>query len=138
MLDHAHQKFGWPSPEQVLNPPGSGPSIYARLAREKLEGALRRREDGDRVNEPRLLQDALGFARALEAVFVHGLVAAGHDVKQEHGREEATQVKVNPADPEYPADLFLCGHAFRFLPSLDCGDLVGRSRFGQSNCRTSG
>ena len=41
-LDLAHEKLGWPSREQVMNPTGSGPSVYAHLAREKLGNAINR------------------------------------------------------------------------------------------------
>jgi hypothetical protein len=41
-LDLVHEKLSWPSREQVLNPTGSGPNVYARLAREKLGKAINR------------------------------------------------------------------------------------------------
>ena len=42
ILDLVHEKLGWPSREQIVNPPGSGPGIYAHLAKEKLGNAINR------------------------------------------------------------------------------------------------
>ncbi|UCE60404.1 MAG: N-6 DNA methylase [Phycisphaerales bacterium] len=42
ILERTHQRLGWPSPEEILNPAGSGPKVYARLADEKLGRSLRR------------------------------------------------------------------------------------------------
>ena len=36
LLELAHQKLHWPELAQVMEPTGAGPSVYARLAREKL------------------------------------------------------------------------------------------------------
>ena len=66
LLELAHEKLYWPSPEQVLEPTGAGPSIYARLAREKLGrtignlsdsagvevGVLTANPDGDATEAP--------------------------------------------------------------------------------------
>jgi hypothetical protein len=41
-LQAAHDLLGWPEPEQILNPPGTGPSILAQQARHKLQRAIRR------------------------------------------------------------------------------------------------
>ncbi|MBD3561111.1 hypothetical protein H6S82_19970, partial [Planktothrix sp. FACHB-1355] len=45
LLELAHEKLYWPSPEQVMEPTGAGPSIYARLAREKLGRTIRNLSD---------------------------------------------------------------------------------------------
>lgn len=42
ILDLAHQKLAWPSRTHVLDPPGAGPGVLARLARRKIGGALLR------------------------------------------------------------------------------------------------
>lgn len=42
ILDLAHERLGWPSREQVISPPGSGPAVYAHLAQEKLGNAINR------------------------------------------------------------------------------------------------
>jgi hypothetical protein len=44
-IDTAHNQLGWPSREQILNPMGAGPSVYARLVKEKIGKALERRPD---------------------------------------------------------------------------------------------
>lgn len=44
-VDIAHTELGWPTRDQILNPKGAGPSIYAQLVREKIGRALSRRED---------------------------------------------------------------------------------------------
>src|SRR4051812_19969492 len=41
-LQAAHDLLGWPEPDQILNPPGAGPSVVAQLAKHKLQRALRR------------------------------------------------------------------------------------------------
>ncbi|HXD00380.1 MAG TPA: N-6 DNA methylase [Verrucomicrobiae bacterium] len=43
LLDDAHASLGWPHPEQVFNPDGSGASVYATFAKQKIGEALRRR-----------------------------------------------------------------------------------------------
>lgn len=42
ILDLAHERLGWPSREQIISPPGSGPAVYAHLAQEKLGNAINR------------------------------------------------------------------------------------------------
>ncbi len=49
ILDLAHQHLRWPSRDQVLKPSGAGPSVYARLANEKVARALRRLPGGPGV-----------------------------------------------------------------------------------------
>ncbi len=46
LLELAHEKLYWPSPSQIWQPSGAGPSIYARLAQEKLERTIRNLPDG--------------------------------------------------------------------------------------------
>jgi hypothetical protein len=46
LLELAHEKLHWPCPEQVMGPNGAGPSIYAQLAREKLERNIHKLSDG--------------------------------------------------------------------------------------------
>ena len=41
-LDLAHDKLGWPSREKIVDPPGAGPKVFARLAQKKIQSALRR------------------------------------------------------------------------------------------------
>ncbi|MEB3883991.1 Eco57I restriction-modification methylase domain-containing protein [Lyngbya sp. CCY1209] len=47
MLELAHQRLYWPEPDQIWEPSGSGPKVYAKLAREKIGEKLKRefRED---------------------------------------------------------------------------------------------
>jgi len=42
LLEIAHKKLYWPEPRQILDPSGVGPSIYARLAQEKIGRAIGR------------------------------------------------------------------------------------------------
>ena len=42
MLELAHKKLYWPKPEQIWEPSGSGPKVYAQLAREKIEEKIKR------------------------------------------------------------------------------------------------
>lgn len=44
-LDLAHERLAWPRPDRILDPPGAGPSVLARLAREKIGQELSRRRD---------------------------------------------------------------------------------------------
>ena len=41
-LDLARDKLGWPSREEIVDPPGAGPKMFARLAQKKIQSALRR------------------------------------------------------------------------------------------------
>lgn len=47
MLKLAHESLYWPEPDQIWEPSGSGPKVYAKLAREKIGEKLKRefRED---------------------------------------------------------------------------------------------
>ncbi len=49
ILDRTHVSLGWPRTKEILQPPGSGPSVYARLAREKLGRPLARLVDAGNV-----------------------------------------------------------------------------------------
>lgn len=42
LLELAHEKLYWPSPSQILQPTGAGPSVYARLAEEKIGKTIQR------------------------------------------------------------------------------------------------
>jgi type I restriction-modification system DNA methylase subunit len=42
MLELAHKKLYWPKPEQIWEPSGSGPKVYAQLAKEKIEEKIKR------------------------------------------------------------------------------------------------
>lgn len=44
-IEVAHRQLGWPSREQILNPKGAGPRVYARLVKEKIGKALKLRPD---------------------------------------------------------------------------------------------
>ncbi|MFZ3208344.1 MAG: N-6 DNA methylase [Geobacteraceae bacterium] len=45
-LHEAHKQFAWPSPEQILDPSGAGPNVFAQLAKDKLGKAIERLQDG--------------------------------------------------------------------------------------------
>lgn len=45
-LEISHKMLDWPTPEQVLDPSGAGPSVFAQLAKEKLGKAIERLQDG--------------------------------------------------------------------------------------------
>ncbi|AFY46878.1 type I restriction-modification system methyltransferase subunit [Nostoc sp. PCC 7524] len=49
LLELAHKKLHWPTPEQILEPPGAGPSVYAQIAREKLGRTISKLSDGHGV-----------------------------------------------------------------------------------------
>src|SRR5947209_1609389 len=49
-IDLVHQLLGWPSREQILSPDGSGPRVYAHLAREKVGQTISRRPDVEGIN----------------------------------------------------------------------------------------
>jgi len=42
LLERIQKQLGWPSPEDILQPKGTGPALYARLAQEKVGRALSR------------------------------------------------------------------------------------------------
>lgn len=48
-LKHFHEQLHWPESEKIFNPSGAGPSVYARLARQKIEQPLRRYMKSDGV-----------------------------------------------------------------------------------------
>src|SRR6185369_918939 len=48
-LYEAHKQFDWPSPEQIFDPSGAGPNVFAQLAQEKLGKAIERLQDGTGV-----------------------------------------------------------------------------------------
>ena len=45
-LYEAHKQLAWPSPEQILDPSGAGPNVFAQLAKDKLGKAIGRLQDG--------------------------------------------------------------------------------------------
>jgi hypothetical protein len=45
-LQGAHNLFDWPTPEQILDPSGAGPNVFAQLAKEKLGKAIGRLQGG--------------------------------------------------------------------------------------------
>ncbi len=49
LLELAHEKLYWPTPKQILEPSGAGPSIYAGIAREKLGRTISTFPNGDGV-----------------------------------------------------------------------------------------
>jgi hypothetical protein len=49
LLELAHENLHWPTPQQILEPSGVGPSIYARMAKEKLGRTISKLPDGDGV-----------------------------------------------------------------------------------------
>lgn len=42
LLEEAHKWLGWPTPQDILKPPGEGPKVYQEFAQRKLEAALKR------------------------------------------------------------------------------------------------
>ncbi|OGR23752.1 MAG: restriction endonuclease subunit M [Desulfuromonadaceae bacterium GWB2_53_15] len=48
-LYEAYKQFAWPTPEQILNPSGAGPNVFAQLAKDKLGKAIERLQDGTGV-----------------------------------------------------------------------------------------
>jgi hypothetical protein len=42
VLNALHERLQWPEPEHVFNPPGAGPAVYCKLARQKIERPLLR------------------------------------------------------------------------------------------------
>lgn len=65
ILERTHERLGWPTRDRVLSPPGAGPSIYARLASDKLGRPLRRLEGHANVDVGILAPDPI--ARATES-----------------------------------------------------------------------
>ena len=49
LLELAHQKLHWPTPQEILEPSGAGPSVYAGIAREKLGRTISKLSDGHGV-----------------------------------------------------------------------------------------
>src|SRR4051794_5739660 len=41
-LQATHDFLGWPAPDRILSPKGPGPAMLVRVAKEKLENAIRR------------------------------------------------------------------------------------------------
>lgn len=46
LLRDAHIHLHWPPPDQITNPPGSGPSVYAQLAKRKIGSTINLLLDG--------------------------------------------------------------------------------------------
>jgi hypothetical protein len=49
LLELAHEKLHWPAPQEILEPRGAGPSVYAQVAREKLGRTISKLSDGHGV-----------------------------------------------------------------------------------------
>ncbi len=49
LLELAHEKLHWPTPQEILEPRGAGPSVYAQVAREKLGRTISKLSDGHGV-----------------------------------------------------------------------------------------
>lgn len=49
LLELAHQKLHWPTPKEILEPSGAGPSVYAQIAKEKLGRTIGKLPDGQGV-----------------------------------------------------------------------------------------
>ena len=45
-LDQLHKQMKWPNRKTILSPPGVGPRLLAELARDKIEGTIRRFLEG--------------------------------------------------------------------------------------------
>jgi hypothetical protein len=56
-LDLAHEKLGWPTPEEIRNPSGEGARIFAELAQAKIERAISRHPDAASVKIGVLLRN---------------------------------------------------------------------------------
>ncbi|MDD5724001.1 MAG: hypothetical protein PHY29_09755 [Syntrophales bacterium] len=48
-LQEAHRQFAWPTPEQILEPSGAGPNVFAKLAKDKLGKTIELLHDGSGV-----------------------------------------------------------------------------------------
>ncbi|MBD2392249.1 N-6 DNA methylase [Aphanizomenon flos-aquae NRERC-008] len=46
LLELAYEKLHWPTPQEILEPSGAGPSVYARIAKEKLGRTISKLSDG--------------------------------------------------------------------------------------------
>ena len=46
LLELAHEKLHWPTPQEILDPSGAGPGVYAGIAREKLGRTISKLSDG--------------------------------------------------------------------------------------------
>ena len=46
LLELAHENLHWPTPKEILEPSGAGPSVYAGIAREKLGRTISKLSDG--------------------------------------------------------------------------------------------
>ena len=60
LLELAHEKLHWPTPKQILEPSGAGPSVYARMAKEKLGKTISKLPDADGVQVGILAANPLG------------------------------------------------------------------------------
>lgn len=60
LLELAHEKLHWPTPKQILAPSGAGPSVYARIAKEKLGKTISELPDGEGVQVGILAANPLG------------------------------------------------------------------------------
>ncbi|AFZ03881.1 class I SAM-dependent DNA methyltransferase [Calothrix sp. PCC 6303] len=49
LLKLAHEKLHWPTPQEILEPSGAGPSVYAQIAKEKLGRTISKLPDGQGV-----------------------------------------------------------------------------------------
>ncbi|MDD1414713.1 N-6 DNA methylase [Dolichospermum sp. ST_con] len=49
LLELAHEKLHWPTPNEILEPSGAGPSVYAQIAKEKLGRTISKLPDGQGV-----------------------------------------------------------------------------------------
>ena len=47
MLNVAQSELGWPSPDTLFNPPGSGAAVIADLARKKIEQRISKLDGGE-------------------------------------------------------------------------------------------
>lgn len=58
LVEVTQKQLGWPSREQILNPSGPGPAVYARLANEKIGKAISRLSDGKGVRVGVLVENS--------------------------------------------------------------------------------
>nr|MBA2670648.1 N-6 DNA methylase [Gemmatimonadota bacterium] len=76
-LDFAHEYLGWPDREAIFSPSGAGPRVLAKLARAKLENALRLLANVRGVNVGVLFEnpasDATETPLAVVCEFDHGV-----------------------------------------------------------------
>lgn len=60
LFDINYSELGWPKRDEVLNPPGSGPRLYADLVKKKIMNPLRRADKSLQIKTGVLIADPCG------------------------------------------------------------------------------